>query len=94
MVLLDVLGQKWTLGFLWELYQSDRPITFRALREKCDAVSPTSLNARLKNLRELAFVELGSDGFSLTTKGEELTQRFIDLDCWAEDWAKQLEQKD
>ena len=91
MVLLDALGQKWTLRILWELFQSDGPMTFRSLQEACDAVSPTSLNARLKNLRALSFVELGSSGYRTTSKGKELTQTFVELDCWAEEWAQSLE---
>lgn len=90
MVLLDVLGQKWTLRILWELYQTGEPLTFRRLQGACDAVSPTSLNSRLKNLRELRLVELGANGYLVTQKGKELTQTFVELDCWAEEWASSL----
>ena len=45
MRLLDVLGKRWTLQVLWEL--RDERLTFRELRERCDDVSPTSLNHRL-----------------------------------------------
>jgi hypothetical protein len=45
MRLLDVLGKRWTLRVLWEL--RDERLTFRELRERCDDVSPTSLNHRL-----------------------------------------------
>jgi len=38
MALLDLLGQRWTLRILWEL--RDAPLTFRALQNACDSVSP------------------------------------------------------
>ena len=64
MVLLDVLGQRWTLRVLWEL--GDTRANFRVLRLKCDDVSPTVLNKRLKQLRELNLVNLDKWGYGLT----------------------------
>ncbi|MFH1516469.1 MAG: helix-turn-helix domain-containing protein [Pseudomonadota bacterium] len=86
MVLLDVLGQRWTLRILWEL--RDGTATFRALRTRCDDLSPTVLNTRLKTLRDLGFVGLDDGGYSLTEKGRELGQRLGELDVWARDWAR------
>lgn len=85
MVLFDVLGQKWTLRILWELRSG--PLSFRSLRETCNDVSPTLLNARLKSLRELEFVELGEGGYKLTKLGHQLAEHLIAFDQWAEDWA-------
>jgi DNA-binding HxlR family transcriptional regulator len=90
MVLLDVLGQRWTLRVLWEL--SHGRATFRVLRSKCDEVSPTLLNKRLKDLRDLAFVDLNAEGFGLTRHGISLTQKLATLDVWAEEWAHFLDQ--
>ena len=50
MVLLDLLGRRWTLRILWELREG--ALTSRALRTACDEASPTVLNERLKELRE------------------------------------------
>ncbi|MFT5775176.1 winged helix-turn-helix transcriptional regulator [Hyphomonas sp.] len=86
MVLLDVLGQRWTLRILWELRGG--PATFRVLRTRCDELSPTVLNLRLKTLRDLNLVGLDDDGYSLTVKGYELGERLGDLDTWARDWAR------
>ena len=36
MVLLDLLGRRWTLRILWELREG--ALTSRALREACDAL--------------------------------------------------------
>ncbi len=50
MVVLDVLGRRGALRVLWELRNG--ALTFRALQEACET-NPGSLNARLKDLREL-----------------------------------------
>src|SRR4051812_7395799 len=65
MVLLDALGRRWALRVLWELGQGAR--TFRALREAADDVSPTVLNERLAELRELGLVDVGDDGYVLSS---------------------------
>jgi DNA-binding HxlR family transcriptional regulator len=91
MVLLDVLGQRWTLRLLWELGQGSA--TFRTLRSRCDDVSPTLLNRRLKNLRELALVGLDDNGYTLTSLGLTLANKLSSLDSWANEWAEILEQQ-
>lgn len=84
MALLDLLGRRWTLRVLWEL-RSDS-LTFRDLRDRCDAVSPTVLNARLKDLREAGLVELGEGGYGLTGLGRELLERLEPLYRWSGRW--------
>lgn len=88
MALLDVLGQRWTLRLLWELGHGSA--TFRVLRARCEDVSPTLLNKRMKDLRELALIELGDNGFALTDLGMALVEKLASLDSWANDWADQL----
>jgi DNA-binding HxlR family transcriptional regulator len=85
MALLDMLGQRWTLRILWEL--RDGPLTFRGLRGRCDAVSPTVLNARLKALREVELVALDDAGFGLTPRAVELSAILSHLDALANSWA-------
>jgi DNA-binding HxlR family transcriptional regulator len=85
MVLLDVLGQRWTLRILWEL--RDGPLSFRALRQRCDDISPTVLNARLKTLRDLDLVTLDSAGFAPTARARELDALIVGLDRLASRWA-------
>jgi len=89
MVLLDLLGKRWTLRILWELYHGG-PVTFRELRTKCEEVSPTLLNSRLKDLRNLNLLELSSNGYGLTKQGQSLTLKLAPLDTWANEWAKSL----
>ena len=86
MVLLDLLGRRWTLRILWELREG--ALTARALRTACDEASPTVLNERLKELREAGFVELGETGYSLTPLARELSSTFLPLHRFAERWSK------
>ncbi|WP_027514062.1 helix-turn-helix domain-containing protein [Bradyrhizobium sp. WSM1417] len=87
MVLLDLLGRRWSLRILWEL--RDAPLTSRALRAACDEASPTVLQARLDDLREAGFVELGeASGYGLTALGRELCETFMPLHRFAERWKK------
>ena len=82
MVLLDAVGKRWTLRILWEL--RDAPLTFRALRAAADDVSPSVLNGRLAELRELGIVELGDDGYAMTEAGQELGDVLMALNGWAD----------
>ena len=87
MVLLDLLGRRWTLRILWELRELS--LTSRALREACDDASPTVLQARLVDLRQAGFVELDPvGGYRLTETGRELNSTFLPLHHFAERWKK------
>ena len=87
MALLDLLGRRWSLRILWEL--REEPLTSRALRTACDEASPTVLQARLTELREAGFVELGEGGgYGLTPLGRELCETFMPLHRFAERWKK------
>src|SRR4051812_31149700 len=86
MVLLDLLGRRWTLRVLWEL--RDGPLTSRALRVACDEASPTVLQARLGELRDADLVgHAAGQGYGLTAKGEEFLAAFMPLYAFAERWA-------
>jgi DNA-binding HxlR family transcriptional regulator len=87
MVLLDLLGRRWSLRIIWEL--RGEPLTSRALRTACDDASPTVLQARLTDLREADLVELlPENGYRLTTLGRELFKEFMPLHHFAERWSK------
>lgn len=92
MVLFDVLGRRWSLRVLWELRSA--PLSFRALRAQCDDVSPTVLNTRLKELRALALIEAGPEGYGLSEDGRSLCAELMRLDVWAQGWAARLEAGD
>jgi len=86
MALLDLLGRRWALRVVWEL--RDGPLTSRALREACDDVSPTVLQARLTELREAGLISLErARGYELTGLGRELLDSVLPLHDFAERWA-------
>jgi DNA-binding HxlR family transcriptional regulator len=88
MVLLDLLGHRWTLRIVWEL--RDQARRFRQLQDSIGA-SPTIINIRLAELRDAKLVELDPDsGYRLTVLGEELLQLMLPLHVWSEKWAKAL----
>jgi DNA-binding HxlR family transcriptional regulator len=84
MVVLDVLGRRGALRVLWEL--RDGPLTFRALQEACES-NPGSLNARLKDLRELGTVNHEDGGYRLSESGRSLMDTLVNLQAWSEQWA-------
>lgn len=87
MAVLDLLGRRWTLRVLWELRAGS--LTFRALRERCDAMSPSVLNQRLGELRDAGIAELDPDGgYRLTPDGRTLLAALAPLDDWAGRWAR------
>lgn len=89
MAALDLLGRRWVLRVVWEL--REEALTFRALQARCDAISPTMLNARLAELREGRIVELRENGYGLTALGRELIEAMRPLHRWADRWAAGLE---
>lgn len=89
MVLLDLLGRRWTLRILWELNDSS-PATFRELRDRCDDVSPSVLNGRLRELREARIVDLGEDGYELNDEGRELMTLLKPVSGWAKRWGRRM----
>lgn len=86
MALLDLLGRRWALRVLWELRVG--PATFRELRDRCDEMSPSVLNTRLRELREAGIVEDESEagGYRLTRRGRKLLAALTPLDAWARSW--------
>jgi DNA-binding HxlR family transcriptional regulator len=87
MALLDLLGRRWSLRVLWELREASA--TFRELRDRCDGVSPTVLNDRLRELREAGIVELREDaGYATTTHGAALVRALEPMHDWAVAWGR------
>ena len=88
MVILDLLGRRWTLRILWELHQSG-PHSFRSLQKRCGDISPTILNSRLKELREAGIVDLREgEGYFTTQQGIALGKVIEQLNTWAKGWAE------
>ena len=84
--LLDILGRRWALRVLYEL--TNGPCTFRELQERCDNISPTVLNQRLKDLKDVNLVTRDSSGYELSVQGQSLTPLLFELYNWAENWER------
>lgn len=91
MALLDLLGRTWSLGIVWNL--ADSPTTFSQLQEKCESISPTLLNSRLKELVATQIIIKTVDGYQLTKIGEGLYQLIEPMGHWSKEWQLQLAQK-
>ena len=85
MVVLDMLGRRGTLRIFWEL--RDGPLTFRALQDAVQT-NPSLLNTRLRELREVGWIEHDSGGYRLTEAGAGLTDAMAPLYTWAQQWGK------
>jgi DNA-binding HxlR family transcriptional regulator len=93
MALLDLLGKRWVLRIIWELREAS--LTFRELRDRCDAMSPTVLNQRLRDLRDADVVVLAeTGGYSLSQSGRQLLAALTPLQRWADAWQKKLSAKE
>lgn len=88
MALLDLVGRRWALRLIWELREG--PLTFRALQLACDGVSPSVLNDRLAELREVRLIDTVDAGYALTPLGLELIAALAPVRRWSERWAKAL----
>lgn len=87
MAALDLLGRRWALRVLWEL--RDGPLGARALRERCDGMSPSVLYERLGELTESGLVaQLDDTRYALTDIGVALGAALEPLDKWARHWAQ------
>lgn len=87
MALLDLLGRRWTLRILWEL--REERFGFRALQDRCDAMSPSVLSQRLMELQEAGIVQQNEDTtYTLTQEGTTLLRSLASLNDWALHWAE------
>jgi DNA-binding HxlR family transcriptional regulator len=87
MAALDLLGRRWALRILWEL--RDGPLGARALRERCDGMSPSVLYERLSELVQSGLVtQLDDLRYDLTDIGRSLRSALEPLDTWARRWAE------
>ena len=86
--LFDLLGRRWALGILW--YLGEGPSLFRRLQEGCGGISPSILNARLKELRDAQIVDRTPEGYALTARGRELRAFVVPLARWSADWSNEV----
>ena len=84
----DLLGRRWALGIIWNL--DKEPMTFRELQGHCGDISPTILNARLKELKEADVIERTLEGYRLTERGLKLRETLVPLGRWSMTWADEV----
>ena len=87
MAALDLAGRRWLLRILWELRAE--ALTFRALQERCGAISPTVLNTRMAEMKAAGLLESSDAGYRLTARGQDLIEALVPLTRWAERWARE-----
>lgn len=88
MALLDLLGRTWSLGIIWHL--NTAPATFRELQDRCEQISPSLLNTRLKELKSLSIITTNEQGYTLTEQGQHLFNIISPLGQWSKSWAQQI----
>lgn len=84
--LLALLEARYALRILWAL-RDGHPQTFRLLQDSVGGVTPNTLNARLKALRDAGLLAHGAGGYGLTPLGVELLRRIGDLPAFAARWS-------
>ena len=88
MALFDLLGSSWAMGVIWQLQNG--PYTFRKLQQRCESISPSILNSRIKDLIKADIVERTLDGYKLTKRGDELIQLLLPFKDWSINWATEI----
>ena len=84
---LDHFGRRWAMRVIWEL--RGEPLNFRALRAACGGISPSVMQARLHQLRELGLIELIPGlGYRHTAAGQQLFRVVAPLADWADKYLK------
>lgn len=88
MALFDLLGRTWAMGVVWQLQNG--PFTFRDLQQKCESISPSLLNTRIKELKKADILERTLNGYQLTIRGKELVNLIRPFGEWSREWAKEV----
>lgn len=82
---IDIFHRRWVLRIIWEL--RDAALTFRQLQEACSEVSPSVLNQRLAELREVGLVlHVNGEGYQLSEHGKALLVAMRPMLKWAVAW--------
>ncbi len=90
MALFDLIGRRWNLRIIWELYQAGQPLTFRELRTACGEISSSVLTRRLHELAGARITSHTGDGYTLTPTGRALVVSLRPIVQWSRDWSREL----
>ncbi len=84
---LDRFGRRWALRVIWEL--RGEPLNFRALRAACGGISPSVMQTRLHELRDLGLIEqIPGLGYRHTAAGQQLFRVIAPMAEWADNYLK------
>ncbi len=92
---VDIIGKKWALCILLELYKGEEKSTrFNELKNKLEDVTPKTLSIRLKELEKQGLVKKEVDNssvpvksqYSLTESGEEFLNIIDRIKNWGLKW--------
>jgi DNA-binding HxlR family transcriptional regulator len=83
---MELFHRRWMLRVIWEL--RGQALSFRALQAACGDLSPTVLNQRLAELREVGLLAHDEQGYRLTPMGHGLVEAFVPLSKWAVKWRR------
>ena len=87
LVLFDLLGRRWALRVIWELREGNAG--FRALQDRCEQMSSSVLQERLRELVAAGLIETDEAGlYGLTPEGRGLVAALQPLIQWAAEWGK------
>ncbi len=82
---IDIFHRRWVLRIIWEL--RDASLTFRELQDACNEVSPSVLNQRLTELREVGLVtHVNGEGYQLSEHGQSMLIAMRPMLKWAVEW--------
>ncbi len=83
--LLELLESRYAMRVLWAL-KDGHPQTFRILQDSVGAITPNTLNTRIKELRAAGLMTHGTSGYTVTTLGADLLKRMNDMQAFATKW--------
>lgn len=77
------------MGVLWTINEHG-PLTFRDIQQRCDTISPSVLNQRLKELRKAELVGKSANGYVATEMGQKIHKLLVPLGSVAKEWGHHL----
>jgi DNA-binding HxlR family transcriptional regulator len=84
--LLELLESRYAMRILWAL-KDGHAQTFRLLQDSVGGITPNTLNARIKELREADLLSHGTGGYIVSSAGADLLKRLSELQTFAGKWA-------
>jgi DNA-binding HxlR family transcriptional regulator len=90
---ITLIGNKWSLLLLRELYLSNGPLRFNNLLMALKPISSKTLSSKLKELTQYEIVKRNVENttpvkveYSLTEKGKDLTGVLLSMAEWSQKW--------